>query len=158
MKTPILQTTIILAMLPMFFSFISCEKDHEIKPDKISLLTDGTWKISSLMVEPAIDWFGTPVTNVYAQLPECVRDNLTIFKSNGTVNFDEGPSKCDPNEPQTITGSWAFNPDQTILSLTSEGETESWKITRLDGLAITAQYEENHEGVNYTFSIHLVNK
>lgn len=136
----------------------SCEKDKDEVVDKSNLLTAGHWQITGLNVEPAIDWFGTPVTNVYSQLPACVKDNLTIFKPNGIINYDEGPSRCDPNEPQTTTGTWAFNIDQTILSLTTDGETESWNLTILDNQNIKADYQIFEDGINYTFSIQLSKK
>jgi hypothetical protein len=148
----------------MFFivSFLliatSCRKDSEDAIDRSKMLTEGAWQINALTVEPAIDWFGTTVTNIYAQLPSCVKDNLTIFKSTGTVNYDEGPSKCDPNEPQTTTGTWAFNVDQTILSMTSEGETESWNLSVLDSRNIKADYQLQEGGINYTFTIQLSRK
>ena len=150
--------TSMLLFASLLFILTSCEKDKDDVVDKSKLLTSGHWQITALNVEPAIDWFGTPVTNVYSQLPACVKDNLTIFKPNGTINYDEGPSRCDPNEPQTTTGTWAFNIDQTILSLTTDGETESWNLTILDNQNIKADYQIFEDGVNYTFSIQLSKK
>lgn len=136
----------------------SCEKDKEEPINRENFLTQGSWQISALTVDPAIDWFGTQVTNVFAQMPACIKDNLTIFKNNGTTNYDEGPSKCDPNEPQTTTGTWSFNTNQTILSLTTDGETESWELSELTKDHISAQYQIIEDGITYTFLIQLNNK
>lgn len=136
--------------------FVSCEKDKDIdakQPDKI--LTSGTWKLTALTVDPAIDWFGTSVTNVYSQLPTCTKDDLTTFQSNGTVNFDEGPSKCSTNDPQTFTGLWALSNDKKTISITLNGETESWKINQLSSSSVQVDYEQEDEygsGLTYTFT------
>ncbi|MBK8502717.1 MAG: hypothetical protein IPL46_11140 [Saprospiraceae bacterium] len=152
-----MKTTMLLIMSILLLAS-SCRKDNEDAIDRSKMLTEGAWQINALTIEPAIDWFGTTVTNVYAQLPSCVKDNLTIFKTNGVVNYDEGSSKCDPNEPQTTTGTWAFNVDQTILSMTSEGETESWNLSVLDSRNIKADYQLQEGGINYTFTIQLNRK
>ncbi|HMQ47648.1 MAG TPA: DUF5004 domain-containing protein [Saprospiraceae bacterium] len=131
----------------------SCKKEKDTL-DKTQLLTNGSWKLTTMTVEPAIDWFGTPVTNVYLQLPTCVKDDLTIFKSNGIINYDEGASKCNPNDPQTTTGTWTFNTDQTILSITTNGSsTESWDISELTDTRFEAEYPVIEEGVTYSFFV-----
>ena len=139
-------------------STTSCNNDDDAAPDKAKLLTGGSWQMTAMTVEPAIDWFGTPVKNVFPQLPACVRDDLAIFKTNGTVNYDEGASKCSPNDPQTTTGTWAFNTDQTILSITRDGESESWDITTLTKAEFKADYTVVEDGVTYTFSVIFVKK
>ena len=144
--------------IALLLCIISCRKDREELLNRESLITQGAWQIESLEVDPAIDWFGSQVTNVYAQMPLCLRDNITIFKNNGITNYDEGPSKCDLNEPQTTNGTWAFNTDQTILSLTTDGETESWNISELTNQKIVADYQIVEEGIIYTFSIRLAKK
>jgi hypothetical protein len=129
----------------------SCKKDKD--ESKTDLLTGGNWQMSALTSDPAFDWFGTPVTNIYAQLPACIKDDLTVFKTNGTVNFDEGPSKCETNDPQTTTGTWALSTDEKVLSVTTDGETESWNIEELKGNTFKAHYEIQEDGVTYTLSV-----
>ncbi|HMQ63863.1 MAG TPA: DUF5004 domain-containing protein [Flavilitoribacter sp.] len=145
----------ILAVLVTALTLLttSCKKDDDIAPDKTKILTSGSWQLTAMTVDPAIDWFGTPVTNVYSQLPACVKDDLAIFKANGTVNYDEGASKCNPNDPQTTTGTWTFNTDQTVLSITQDGETESWNVSDLGGSSFKANYQVVQEGITYTFSV-----
>ncbi|TNE64686.1 MAG: DUF5004 domain-containing protein [Bacteroidetes bacterium] len=146
--------TAILAILGMavIFATTSCKKDDEETVDRAKLLTNGQWQLTSLTVDPALDFFGTPVTNIYAQMPTCVKDDLAIFNTNGTVNFDEGASKCELNDPQTTTGTWVLNTTQTILSITTDGETESWNISSLTSNAFNVQYQETLDGITYTFS------
>ncbi len=143
-----------VAMLSLLatFNMTSC-KDDDVQPDQTQLLTGGNWKLTAFTSDPAFEWFGTPVTNIYAQLPACIKDDLTTFKPSGTVNFDEGPSKCDPNDPQTTSGTWALSADETVLSVTSDGETESWEIEDLKKDTFQANYKVTQEGVTYTFTV-----
>lgn len=152
MKTISWKAMMAMLCLLATLNFISCKEDDE-DPDTTELLTDGNWKLTAMTSDPAIDWFGTPVTNVYAQLPACIKDDFTIFKDNGTVNFDEGASKCDPSDPQTTSGTWTLNTDETILSVTTDGETESWNIEELKEKTFSAKYEITDLGVNYTLSV-----
>lgn len=158
MKTISLKTLVVLLGTCALFTTSSCKKDDDAGPDKVKILTDGQWQLTAMTADPAIDWFGTPVTNVYAQLPACIKDDLTIFKPNGTVNFDEGPSKCEPNDPQTTTGTWTFNTTLTILSVTQDGETESWDVSELKGNTFKAEYKIVEGGVTYTIDVTFTKK
>ncbi len=133
-------------------SMTSCEKDKD-KPDNSEVLTGGPWKLTAFTSDPAFDWFGTPVTNLYAQFPACIKDDLTVFKTSGTVNFDEGPSKCETTDPQTTSGTWAFSTDEKVLSVTTDGETESWNIESLADKTFKANYEITVEELTYTFTV-----
>ncbi len=158
MKTISLKTLVVMLGAVALFSTTSCKKDDDATPDKVKILTGGQWQLSALASDPAIDWFGTPVTNVYAQLPACIKDDVTIFKTDGKVNFDEGPSKCSPNDPQTTTGTWTFNPAQTVLSVTRDGDTESWNVSELKGTTFKAVYTIVEEGITYTLSVTFTKK
>lgn len=150
----------LVAMLGVFalLSTIGCKDDDEATPDKTKLLTGGSWQMSTLTVDPAIDWFGVPVTNVFSQLPTCAKDDLTIFKTDGTVTYDEGASKCEPTDPQTTSGTWMFNTTQTVLTITSDGDTESWDVSTLSDSSFKADYKVTQDGVTYTFSVTFVKK
>jgi hypothetical protein len=140
-----------LALIGLLFT-AACKKEKEdIKPDPTAMLA-GKWQLKALTVDPPIDWFGAPVRNVYAQLPACVKDDITIFNANGTVNFDEGASKCQPNDPQTLTGTWAFSADKTKVSITQNGETETWDIVELKADIAIVDYVVTEDAITYTFS------
>lgn len=141
MKTISLKT-IMLFLLAGSFAFASCEKDEDTKGNKTDMLTEKNWKMVALTSDPAIDWDGngTLVTNVFNQFDACEKDDFTIFKKNGIVAFDEGPTKCATEDPQTTTGLWAFNTDETVLSVTENGETTSWKILELTNSTLKIEY------------------
>lgn len=150
-------TAAMLGMIALLFT-TSCKKDKETAPDRGKILTKGSWQISALEVDPAIDWLGTPTTDIYALLPDCVKDDFSTFQNNGTLVFDEGNSKCDPTDPQTTTATWVLNADQSILSVTSDGDTENWKILSMTDNVLKVTYQEILEDVTYSFSATMVKK
>lgn len=151
----------VMAILSIALASTSCElfdKDDDKDDDSVKAKIVGTWQLKSLTCDPAIDWFGTTVTNVYAQLPACIKDDLVIIQNNNTYLEDEGTSKCQNSDPQTVTGTWALNPAQTILSVSRDGDTESWNLSNLGKSEFTAEYEIEEGGVTYTFKAVYVKK
>jgi hypothetical protein len=115
--------------------FTSCKKDE----DRTALLVGKNWKLSALTVDPAIDFFGVQISDLYAQFETCDKDDILTFEAGGTLTFDEGASKCDSSEPQTIAGTWAFNTDETILTV----DGIDWKIKSISGSKLVVSYEED---------------
>ena len=63
----------------------------------------------------------------------CDRDDLVIFKDNNTVNFDEGPTKCDPDAPQVYgTENWSLLNDDTQIQFSSDGDVYAVTIVSLN--------------------------
>lgn len=132
--------------------FDGCKKKDD-DPTKTELLTNGTWRQTAFTSDPAISINGVLVTNVFNQFPACQKDDLTKFLTTGIVNFDEGLSKCNVNDPQTTTGTWAFNSTQTVVSITENGTVSSYNIESLGESTLKANYVFNDGANNYTFSI-----
>jgi hypothetical protein len=97
---------------------LACKKDSKQK-SRTELLTTGSWHVSAYTVDPAIDFDGdgTDETNVYAAMDQCIKDDHTTFMANGTAELDEGATKCDPGDPQTIPLTWSLNQDETQLEV-----------------------------------------
>lgn len=53
----------------------------------------------------------------------CSADDCTSFKSGGTYSLDEGATKCDPADPQTVSGTFTLSEDGTTLTITQDGLT-----------------------------------
>lgn len=129
-----------IALLVSFvFAFSSCEKDSNEEPESVSktgLLTSEGWMFKSAVVTfPAP--FGTQ--DIFAQMDECEKDNIITFKTDKTVIEDEGATKCDPSDPQTLPGgTWAFTNGETELVL--DGET--FTITSLTSSELLIEYSE----------------
>jgi len=114
----------------------SCKKDEKSKT-KAELLSNGSWHVTAYTVDPPIDWDGdgTDESNVYPLIEQCIKDDHTTFFANGTGELDEGPTKCDPNDPQTIPLSWEFDQSESQLTVQSiqyqiESLTESQMVLK----------------------------
>src|SRR6186997_118448 len=96
----------------------SCKKDEKSKT-KTELLSNGSWHVTAYTVDPPIDWDGdgTDESNVYPVIEQCIKDDHTTFFANGTGELDEGSTKCDPNDPQTIPLSWEFDQSESQLTV-----------------------------------------
>ncbi len=46
-----------------------------------------------------------------------------------------------------------MNPDQTVISVTRDGETESWDIKEMKKGVFTIDYQVEQEGLNYKFTV-----
>jgi hypothetical protein len=129
--------------------FTSCEEE-ESKPGKKELLTGKNWSLTSWTVNPGVPTEDGAVTNVFAILRACDKDDFTRFDKNGSVTFDEGDSKCSVDSDQTMQGTWSFNSDETVVSVTSQGEAISYRILDLTNSSVKIEYDEFEDGVKYT--------
>ncbi|GAA4501904.1 hypothetical protein GCM10023172_24430 [Hymenobacter ginsengisoli] len=50
-------------------------------------------------------------------LQDCDKDDFYKFNTDKTAIVDAGPTKCSPSDPQTESGTWAFNSNETKLTL-----------------------------------------
>ncbi len=98
----------------------ACEKDDKSKT-RTELLTSGSWHVTAYTVDPAIDWDGdgTDESNIYAIMEQCIKDDYTTFTADGKGELDEGPTKCNDNDPQVTPLEWSF--DQSEEQLTVQG-------------------------------------
>jgi len=111
------------------------------------------WVVTAFTVDPAFPVVGT---NLYNQIPACTKDDITKFAADGKATFDEGASKCSVTDPQTTTGSWAFNTTETVLSVTyANGTTTSLTIKTLTSSKMSGTYQEVNGGVTYTYELTL---
>ena len=140
-------------------SLSSCgNDDDEVTPKtKTELLTASGWKATSLTVSPAIDFNmdGTPDSDLMQFVDACSKDDITTFKTDKTYTEDEGATKCDPADPQVFaTGNWTFNGDETAVTLTETGATQSDTYTIAELTENTLKYTQTEtiSGQTYTFT------
>jgi hypothetical protein len=107
--------------------FSSCKKDEELT--NTELLCRDSWILSASTFTPGIfiEGYGL-ITDYFAILSNCTKDDLWDFNENGNYTLEDGPTKCDPLDPSVFDyGTWAFNSDETVVILTSNvyyGTTE----------------------------------
>ena len=108
----------------------SCSKDDEVTLSKLELLTQKTWKLKTV----AIVGLGSSAPEVYQA------DNIYTFAVDGGYTVDEGAVKEDPSDPQTLTGSWEFAEDETIIKLNLGGLILSQQIVELTSNTLKVKY------------------
>lgn len=142
----------LLLIVSLFLATLSCKKDDP--PTKKDLLTGKNWILTAETVSPAIDYNGILITDLYAQMDDCDKDDISKFNANGTYTFEEGATKCDVNGPQIFdAGTWVFNSDQTILVLTSPSDgTINVEIIELTSTKIITKQEMTLDDINYTIT------
>ncbi len=102
---------IAINILICFLIASSCKKEVS----RTELLTSGSWQLIALQT----DFFGVPADS-YADMEDCEKDNLFTFKTDNTIDLDEGPTKCDPNDPQTRNeGPWTLFDNDTKINMDS---------------------------------------
>jgi hypothetical protein len=98
-----------------------CKKKEEAKPvSKAELLagtTSKSWKLTAATASVSGLTINLFDTNGLYSLPACKQDDIFIFSANKTYTTNEGATSCSP--ASTDSGTWAFNADETQLTLTS---------------------------------------
>ena len=158
MKT--LSTYVLVAALAALT--VSCKKDSETPAKtKTDLLTGKDWIITAATVSPGFPNpnGGAPITDFYAQLDACDKDDFVRFDKPNTFKSDEGANRC-TGAPQTQTGTWSFNSNETILSSVVGTDANNYNVLELAEsnmkLGLTEDLFGN--GVNYTLTFTFAKK
>lgn len=103
-------------------SLTSCNKDDDKKPtSKADQLVNKRWRITAYTVSATVNG-RLQTEDLLPQFESYERDDFTTYKTDKSFVEDEGPTKRDRTDPQTYTGSWDLNLEQTKLYLTYPGE------------------------------------
>lgn len=106
----------ILTLVVLAFTFASCKDDTADKLSaKTELLVKDKWILQASTIDPAVVLLGNSITDVYALVPACDRDNFARYNSNKTGVYDEGSTKCEAQDPQTVSFTWSFESDETQI-------------------------------------------
>ena len=125
---------LILAFIALLFG--SCAKETVyVEPEKSIGLVGTKWIITAQtdFIEP----LGQPghLEDVFASWTPCERDDVQSFAAGGIYLVEEGSSKCDPSNPQTVeTGTWKLSEDKKTLTMTEQVSniTISFDVLQLD--------------------------
>lgn len=146
------RNSILILTLVMVFS--ACKKDQETTSDNtVTTLQNKNWKISALTVTPGFSGQGTD--DIYNSAMEvCEKDNLFRFNTGNVFLFDEGPTKCDPTDPQSETGTWNYNTSESTLNiqLSSPSDAINLKIVSISENGFVGKQTESISGVNYVYT------
>lgn len=130
---------------------ISCKKkkDNNTTKTKMELLTAGSWKRTALISNPAYDWYadGTFATDILSVMKPCEKDNFDTYSTNGMVETNEGPTKCEASDPQTWAVTWTFAGNETKLIFDGYDEYTLEELTATT-LRFRSTFVEG--GISYT--------
>lgn len=136
-----------LFLAPVTFLLTSCGDDDPVLTNSDLIL--GTWSLTAATIDPPPFTTGP---DLFATYDACDKDDLLTFESGDAVKLDEGATKCNDSDPQTITGTYAFNPDETILTHTLDGTTVSLDVTTLDANTMVLVEKITAAGVENTLT------
>lgn len=151
---------ILLFSFPLFF--LQCNKEDP-PPTSAELLL-GNWGITADTWSPAYDLFGNgqKITDAYALMEACERDNIFIFKASNIGELNEGATKCDPTDPQTVPFTYLLknNNTQLNISISEQGITIGldFGILQLDATTLKLTTSTVENGVTYTNTQTFVRK
>jgi hypothetical protein len=127
---------LIFSLLSLTFMISACKKDKVVS-SKTSLLTAGSWKMTAFTIDPAYPIYDSNfnitgyTTDMFATMDACDKDDTHLFKVDYSVVTDEGATKCDPANPQTTTGTWSLNSDETVITITEDGVSQTATLLEL---------------------------
>ena len=101
----------------------SCKKSDPAPTVSNMDLISKTWKLTATTIN-SID--------AYSLLADCEKDNLFVFTKDGNFTEDEGPTKCNASDPQTIeTAKWSFPSGSTLKSVYPDNTSQKVTINQL---------------------------
>jgi hypothetical protein len=119
--------TLPLAALILTIVWAACTKSHSTEnpggPDgtgsngTVTLITSMTWRYDTSGIDANKDGI-VDVGNDSLFTP-CTKDDIYTFKSDSTGILDEGATKCDTSDPQTLPFAWSLTNNNTVLTSTA---------------------------------------
>ena len=130
---------------------LSCKKaDVKSKQKtKTELLTEGTWKKTSLTSNPAYDWYGDGIyaTDILSIMDVCELDDFDTYRSDGTGDTNSGSMRCSQWDPQAWPFTWALTDNETKLVFNGVNKLNIVELTETT-LKFSTTFEEG--GTTYT--------
>lgn len=139
-----------VAMFALFI--IACKKssynNNNPSKTKTDLITASLWRFDNAKLA------GVDVSGYF---DDCEKDNTVTFVSNGTGTTDEGPTKCNAADPQTVPFNWTFENSETSIHTSTPlfPGTGDFKISTLNDTQLSVSRDTVILGLTQTFTINL---
>ncbi len=144
MKAKLLTVLSVLLAL----SFSACKKDDK-KSSATDYLTSGNWKIVSDQEKiGSADWVET-----IGDYDACELDNFYKFNTDNTGVYDEGASKCDPADPQTVPLTWELLNSGTQLKIGTTLYADTAALVSVNATNLVLQSSDEYNGVVSLYKI-----
>ena len=151
--------------------FMGCKKKKDEEPapaakSKTELLTANSWIVSASTADKSVDYDGdgNSSTNVYSQMGACEKDDFLSFSNTNNVKtgaYDDGASQCDSSDPQTVSFTWSFNSNETVLTVSFLGGayTQEYTVVQLDANTLKVSHtEQDDNNLSYVQTDTMVKK
>jgi hypothetical protein len=117
----------------------------EAAPSRSELITAKTWKMNGYKVTPAYDFLknGAAITDIYQHF-NCYADNTISFEKSGSFQHRDGEQLC--GNSQSETGTWFFDPSDSILIRQSAGESFCVDILEISANKLAYSYKIEKTG------------
>ncbi len=157
-------SVLIIGLLIIFLIFQACHKKNyplaAIIPPKssprIELLTSYIWKEKAVQLYKFIG-SDTLVYNLTKQFEHIDKDDLTLFREDGTFLFEEGQTKFTPQSAQKYaTGTWQLMNNEATLTLKTLHSSDAYQIIELDTSTLVLRLTISKEQQKYAYLITYV--
>jgi len=141
-------TMAFLRLSVLLLLLTSCTEDNPRPDSRVSLFAGSdangkTWQITQIEVS-----FGTVTPN------PCVTDNFITYYSNGNYDINEGATKCNPNDPPGVRGTWTLDDAEETMTVAIGDSIQTWTIeeTKSESHRITSQFNDGSRTYVLTLS------
>lgn len=101
----------ILFVLPVSLLFGSCHRNHSLGHD-LELLTHSPWKYEKAGFDSNQDGVFDALD---PRIAGCERDNMIVFRPDGTGSLAEGVIKCRVSDPDSLPFMWSFQDNDSTI-------------------------------------------
>ena len=132
--------------------FFACKKssDNNSNPSKTKtdLITASLWRFDNAKLA------GVDVSGYF---DDCEKDNTVTFVSNGTGTVDEGATKCNAADPQTVSFNWAFENNESSIHTSTPlfPGTGDFTLSTLNDTQLAVSRDTVILGITQTLTINL---
>jgi hypothetical protein len=147
------------AALLLIASFWACsEKEITPAPSNTEMISESSWKYESGGAD--LDRNGSiDVTfESTGAIPACRLDNTATFSANGSGIADEGTTKCNASDPQSLPFTWNFSNNETKLNITGPGVfgiSGQFNLVALSRTRLTLSKDTTISSVNASVIVNL---
>ena len=150
-----IKKSVMLLALTGLITLCCCDKDDENSPPKdvAGLLMTGTWKLTAYTINPGLDTDGDGIeeTDLFENFPNCKKDDFYTFINNYIVEINNGPTKCDPADPQIWEWIWDLSADEERMMY----DGNEYTIEELNTTTFRIKREEYRAETGKTHAIEL---
>ena len=150
-KTSTMKSTNKMLLLSTALSglILSCNKsdsgNNPTTPDAIV----ATWKPVAEVSDTPVTKLGFQTTDIWVHLPDCLKDNLWIFRSDASLEINAGANTCNGADV-TMNGTWRKSND-TLYTMQGGTPGITAKILQLDATTLKIYLpERNINGADTT--------